>query len=79
MTLEKPALQKLSKWKHPGDQRRTLVVADADGNWSLTVAADRCDELGCLVWELTFQRGAGFEWSRWIPCASRPSCAARTR
>jgi hypothetical protein len=59
MTLAKTALQKLSNWKHPGDQRRTLVVAEEQSRWNLTVSADRCDELGCLVWELAFQRNAG--------------------
>jgi len=56
MTLAKALLQKLSKWKHPGSERSSLAVADEAAGWAVTVVADRADELGCRVWELTCQR-----------------------
>lgn len=58
MTLEKTVRQKLSKWQHPGTGRQHCIVPDEGAGWVLTVAADRSDELGCLVWELTAQRSA---------------------
>lgn len=58
MTLEKTVRQKLSKWSHPGG-RQHCIVPDEGAGWTMTLAADRCDELGCLIWELTVQHSAG--------------------
>lgn len=59
MTLEKAVRQKLSKWQHPGTSRQHCIVPDEGAGWVVTLAADRSDELGCLVWELAVQRSAG--------------------
>lgn len=56
MTLANKLLQKLSNWKLAGNQRHDLTVADEGTGWTATVTAERCDELGCLVWELALQR-----------------------
>jgi hypothetical protein len=55
MTLDAILLQKLSEWK-PGRGRQTLNLTDAASGWSVSLAADRSDELGCLVWELNLRR-----------------------
>ncbi len=31
-------------------------LTDAASGWTVSLAADRCDELGCLVWELNLRR-----------------------
>jgi hypothetical protein len=36
-----------------------LHVPDEGTGWSVTVTADRCDELGCLVWDLAVKHAAG--------------------
>jgi hypothetical protein len=51
MSLDETLLQKLAKWRPAS--RHTLEVAAAAAGWRVSVTADRCDELGCLAWELT--------------------------
>lgn len=55
MTLENTVQQKVSEWRPPGG-RQSLTVRDEPSGWSVTVTADRCDALGCLVWELRLHR-----------------------
>jgi len=55
MTLANTVRQKLSEWR-PEPGRQDLTVTLKDG--SLTLTADRREELGCLVWELGVQRPA---------------------
>ncbi len=52
MTLNEALLQRLSKWRTAA--RQTLDVG-GDG-WAVSVAADRSDDLGCLVWDLAVRR-----------------------
>jgi hypothetical protein len=33
-----------------------LAVPDAGNGWALNLTADRCDELGCLIWEASLRR-----------------------
>jgi hypothetical protein len=54
MILDETVLQKLAEWQPPAG-RQTLNVTTASG-WFLTVTADRHDELGSLVWDLTLLR-----------------------
>jgi len=35
------------------------MIPDAGTGWTVSVTADRSDELGCLVWESVAQRSAG--------------------
>ena len=58
MTLDETIRQKLGNW-HPPGGRHDLTVSDEGSAWAVTVSADRCDELGCLVWELSLCRAAG--------------------
>jgi hypothetical protein len=55
MTLEEILHRKLSDWRPP-EGRHDLIVADEASGWGVTVTADRCDEVGCLVWEMNLRR-----------------------
>ena len=46
------AMQNLADWQAPGEERRSLRIAPEGQNWSATITADRCDAVGCLVWEI---------------------------
>jgi hypothetical protein len=54
MNLDEILVGKLADWRPAG--RQTLHVAPEGAGWALTVSADRSDELGCLLWELTLRR-----------------------
>ncbi len=55
MTLANTVRQKLSEWRpEAGRQELTVSIKDA----SLTLSADKREELGCLVWELGVRRAA---------------------
>jgi len=60
MTLANTLLEKLTEWR-PASGRETLHVDHAASGWSVTLLADRSDELGCLVWELKLFRSFGAE------------------
>jgi hypothetical protein len=55
MTLDEILQQKLASWRPPAG-RHELTVSDETPGWTATLSADRCDELGCLVWELALCR-----------------------
>lgn len=55
MTLAETLLQKLNKWTPPAG-RQELTVSHAESGWSVHLAADRKDEVGCSLWELSLQR-----------------------
>ena len=55
MTLENKVLQSLSDW-HPAPGRQHLTIPDAGAGWAVDLAADRCDELGILLWDMTLRR-----------------------
>jgi hypothetical protein len=55
MTLDGTVLQKLAEWR-PGDGRQTLNVADEQAGWAVSLAADRHDDLGTVLWEMTLRR-----------------------
>ncbi len=55
MTLNEILLAKLAEWR-PGRGRQTLNLPDEGAGWALSLTADRADELGCLVWEMTLRR-----------------------
>ena len=57
MTLNETLLARLAEWR-PGRGRQTLNVPDEGAGWAASVTADRADELGCLVWEMTLRRSA---------------------
>jgi hypothetical protein len=56
MTLAETVLQKVADWRPSGDKRQALLIPDGGSGWAIEVQADRCDELGCRVWELTLRR-----------------------
>jgi hypothetical protein len=55
MTLENTVREKLSEWRPEAGRQELTVSAD---NASLTLSADRREELGCLVWEAALRRTA---------------------
>ena len=55
MTLVETLLQKLSDWT-PTAGRQELSLIDPESGWSATLTADRKDEIGCLLWELSLRR-----------------------
>jgi hypothetical protein len=56
MTLDDTLLQKLAEWRPSGEGRQTLNLPDQGSGWRIALTADRCDELGCLLWELQLTR-----------------------
>jgi hypothetical protein len=56
MTLGETLLQRLADWRPQG--RHTLTAAPEGAGWTAAVTADRADEVGCLLWELTLRRTA---------------------
>jgi hypothetical protein len=66
MTLEKILCQKLASWRPPGG-RHELTVSDEGSAWTVTVTADRCDEVGCLLWEMSLASAAarGLDLQTW--------------
>jgi hypothetical protein len=57
MTLDETLQPKLAEWR-PAAGRQTLTVPDGGSGWAVSLTADRHDELGCLVWEMTLRRVA---------------------
>ena len=52
MSLENTLLEKLADWRPDG--RQPLVVPGEP--WAVCLTADRSDQVGCLMWELTLRR-----------------------
>ncbi len=55
MTRDDPLRQRLAEWRPPAG-RQELLVPDNGSGWRANLTVDRCDEVGCLVWELTLRR-----------------------
>lgn len=56
MTLAELLLQRLGDWRPSGDGRHSWSEAYPTHGWSIGLAADRTDTVGCLVWELALIR-----------------------
>jgi hypothetical protein len=55
MTLDELLLQKLAKWR-PDNNEPTLDVADPASGWTVRLTADRVEEVGSRLTELTLSR-----------------------
>lgn len=55
MTLENTVLERLADWR-PHAGRQPLLIPDAGTGWTVHLTADRCDDLGCLLWDMTLRR-----------------------
>ena len=55
MTLDEILYQRLGSWRPP-EGRHELTLAEESPGWAVTLSADRCDEVGSLVWELSLRR-----------------------
>src|SRR5262249_54577542 len=49
---------KLAEWHPPAGRQQLTVPHEATG-WAVTVTSDRCDVLGCLLWEVALRRPTG--------------------
>jgi len=58
MTLAELLLQRLADWRPSGEGRHSWSAAFPPHGWSVGLAADRTDTVGCLVWELSLVRTA---------------------
>lgn len=58
MTLAEILQPKLADWRPAGEGRHSWSEQFPEHGWTVTVAADRTDSLGCLVWELSLTRTA---------------------
>jgi hypothetical protein len=47
--------QKLADWRPAGPGRHTFAFVDQDTGCNVALEAERNDELGCLLWELTLR------------------------
>lgn len=56
MTLAETLQPRLSEWRPAGDGRHSWAEAFAAQGWSVRLAADRADSVGCLVWEFSLIR-----------------------
>jgi hypothetical protein len=64
MTLAETVLQKIADWRPTGDKRHSLLIPNGGSGWAVEVQADRCDELGCRVWEITIRRTGKGEYQQ---------------
>jgi hypothetical protein len=73
MNLDEILVEKLADWRPAG--RQTMHIAPEGSGWAMTLSADRSDEVGCLVWELTLRRtsppAADQTVKAWADCAAR--------
>lgn len=56
MTLNETLLQKLSEWHPTGPGRHVLAALAPEAGWTATIAADRTDATGCMIWEVALSR-----------------------
>jgi hypothetical protein len=56
MTLDETLLQRLAEWRPTGEERSVLTIPDQGTGWTATLTADRCDDLGCRLWEVQLRR-----------------------
>lgn len=52
MTHEKTILTNLSEWRPRGQETLTVKLPE----WTVQFTADKCDELGCRLWEVAIRR-----------------------
>jgi hypothetical protein len=55
MTLDETVLQRIADWR-PQAGRESVTVTEEQSGWSATIVADRNDELGSALWEMTLSR-----------------------
>src|SRR5262249_16952082 len=55
---EETLLRKLADWRPPQSERQTLTVSEKERGWTISITADRHDELSSSLWELDLRRPA---------------------
>jgi hypothetical protein len=75
MTLNETVLERLAEWRAPREGRHALAVPDQGSGWTVTITADRHDDLSCALWEMTLQRisaaPVGDSLQKWADRAAR--------
>lgn len=64
MTLDETLLQNLAEWR-PDSDRPTLTLADADSGWRIDLTAEKNDDIGCRVTELSLSGPAPSDLRAW--------------
>jgi len=52
MTLTETVRRRTAEWRPAGEGRHVFAIPDEGAGWSVAVTADRCDQVGCLIWEV---------------------------
>jgi hypothetical protein len=55
MTLTETVRRKIAEWRPAGEGRHVFAIPDEGSGWSVAITADRCDDIGCRLWEITLQ------------------------
>jgi hypothetical protein len=55
MTLTETVRRKIAEWRPAGEGRHVFAIPDEGSGWSVVITADRCDDVGCHLWEITLQ------------------------
>ena len=74
MTLNETLLRKLSEWRPAGSGRHILATTHEASGWNASVSSERCDSMGCLVWEFAVNRksaATGSTLSGWAERAAQ--------
>src|SRR5215207_3667239 len=56
MTLNEIVLQRVADWR-PQNGRESLTLPET-GGWTVTFSADRCDDLGCKLWDVNLRHAS---------------------
>jgi hypothetical protein len=79
MSLEEIVLQKLAEWRPPREGNPALAIADADSGCVVRLTAQRQDQLGTALLELTVDRSKATAPSDLTVAAWAEHIAGRTR
>ncbi|GIW81256.1 MAG: hypothetical protein KatS3mg105_3063 [Gemmatales bacterium] len=56
MKLNQTLLHKLGEWRPAENKRSSMSISDSESGWAVDITAERNDEMGCKIWELTLRR-----------------------
>lgn len=56
MSLNDMVQEKLAEWRPAAGERQATTVNDEASGWSVTLTAERNDEVACLLWEIALRR-----------------------
>jgi hypothetical protein len=56
MSLSEVVQAKLAEWHPAAGERQALTINDEASGWSVTLTAERNDEVACRLWEIALRR-----------------------